>query len=304
MLRGIFSFRKKDELPEELSPNEPDEETPLVIKKPDPIPVKCSFVIGAGLGRTGTTSLHGALNDLGYKTLHMRDILGKVASNPQAWFDWAKAKREKADNAHDLAMVIVKQILDDGYTATTDFPSCLLYKEFMEAIPDAKVILSVRSSGEAWADSVLGTIGAVGPLQCQRAPAKFDEFLNSYYTTTYPYLWEEIGVAPLGEVDCTKPLDRDALIKAHDDWAERVKASVPAEKLLVHTSKDGYGPICKHLGITDVPEEYPHLNDSMQFQAMIKRMKKEIFMYWTKIWVSVIVSVVIIVVVYYVFFSV
>lgn len=74
-----------------------------------------------------------------------------------------------------------------------------------------------------------------------------------------------------------------------------MKASVPAEKLLVHTSKDGYGPICEHLGIVDVPGEYPHLNDSKQFQAYLEGMKKAIFMYWAKIWVSAIVSVAVIV---------
>jgi len=283
-----------------------DDETPLLDKnahieigKPSKSPGP--FVIGAGLGRTGTTSLHKALDDLGYKTLHMRDVLGKIANNPHVWFDWAKAKRNKADNAHELAMVVVKQIIDDGYTATTDFPACLLYEELMEAIPDAKVILSVRSSGEAWADSVLSTIGAVGPLQCERAPAKFDEFLNAYYTTTYPYLWEEIGVAPLGEVDCSKPLDRDALIKAHDDWTERVKANVPAEKLLVHASKDGYGPICEHLNIPsgEAPDEYPHLNDTKQFQMMLKMMKKKIFIYWLKIWLIVIVILVVAVSAYF-----
>ena len=162
---------------------------------------------------------------------------------------------------------MAQQIIDDGYTATTDFPACLLYEELMEIMPDAKVLLSVRSSGEAWADSVLGTIGAVGHQQYTSSPDAFAQ--NPFLNSVYPYLWEEIGLAPLGEIDFSKPLDRDGLIKAHDDWTERVKATVPAEKLLVHKSADGYGPICDLVGIPekDRPAKYPHLNDTKQFQS-------------------------------------
>jgi len=225
---------------------------------------KLPFVIGAGLGRTGTTSLHAALTQLGYKTLHMKD----VARGPdvESWNEWARAKRSKDPKADELAQVLVKQIVDNGYTATTDYPACLLYKELMEAIPDAKVLLSIRSSGEAWAKSVLETIGGIGVMEYNKDPENFhkQKFLNS----TYPYLWEESGVAPIGEIDITKPLDKDALIKAHDEWTERVKATVPAEKLLVHKSADGFGPICELLGIPekDCPKEYPHLNDTKDFQ--------------------------------------
>jgi len=281
---------------------EPNEETPLSPKVPSIIiPGKCPFVIGAGLGRCGTSSLQKGLNDLGYKTFHMREILMKKTNNPELWFEWAKAKRNKANNAHELAMAVIKQMVDDGYNATTDFPTCLLYEELMEAFPDAKVILSVRSSGEAWADSVLSTIGAIGPLMTDRAPFKYNEFWDTFYTTTYPYLWEEIGVAPLGEVDCSKPLDRDALIKAHDDWTERVKANVPAEKLLVHASKDGYGPICEHLNIPsgEAPDEYPHLNDTKQYQMFLRFLKFQIGFYWLKIWLIVIVILVVTVYIYF-----
>ena len=145
---------------------------------------KTPFVIGAGLGRTGTSSLHAALNQLGYNTMHIEDVM--ASRNPHAWFQWADAKRKKDPKADELAKVVVKQIIDEGYSGTSDFPACLLYKELMEAIPDAKVILSVRSSGEAWADSVLSTIGAVGHMQYTRAPEMFK--MNKFLSTIYPYL--------------------------------------------------------------------------------------------------------------------
>ena len=53
------------------------------------------------------------------------------------------------------------------------------------------------------------------------------------------------------------------LAKAHDTWIERVKNEVPADKLLIHKSKDGWAPICAHLHLegTACPSiPYPHIN--------------------------------------------
>lgn len=50
------------------------------------------FIIGTGPGRTGTASLCTALNQLGYKTFHMKElVLGKAEST--TWFDLAEAER-------------------------------------------------------------------------------------------------------------------------------------------------------------------------------------------------------------------
>lgn len=263
-----------DELRQPLNPGDEEEAKP-----------KLPFVIGAGLGRTGTTSLYAALQQLGYKTMHMKDFLGQKTKNPDILFDWGKAKRSKADDADQRALAAAQQILDDGFTATTDFPACLLYKELMDLDPNAKVILSIRSNAESWADSVLTTIGAVGPLAVNKAPFKYNPFMKRYYDDLYPYFWEEIGLAPLGTIDCTKPLDRDALLKAYHEWIERVKATVPEDKLLIHQSKDGFRPICEHLGIpyNEDLKEFPHLNDSESFKTMLKHMKRAPCMFYTKI---------------------
>lgn len=239
---------------------------------------KLPFVIGAGLGRTGTLSLYGALNQLGYKAFHMKSL---EDSGPNTWFEWAKAKRANDATADELAMVIARRVRDN-FNATTDFPACLLYKEFMEIEPDAKVILSIRTSGEAWADSVLSTIGKMPQAVCRKAPFKFMSFFNGMTEDLLPLIWETVGVSPFGTWDCTKQLDRDVLIKVHDDWIEQIKATVPKDKLLIHKSADGFGPICKHLGITSekCPKEYPRLNDKESFGKMIKHMSMLPYYFW------------------------
>ena len=94
-------------------------------------------IIGAGFGRTGTTSLKAALEQLGYaKCHHMTEVLmnpSQAAGFLNAWHgnpvDWDQ--------------------LFDGYQATTDWPACTYYQQLMAKYPDAKVILSLRDP-ERW----------------------------------------------------------------------------------------------------------------------------------------------------------
>ena len=149
------------------------------------------FVIGTGLGRTGTLSLYTALNQLGYKSFHMAEILLKGVTT-QSWFDLAEAKMAMLDGEHDLVNSsgerseaeelvdrLVQEIVGIGYDATTDFPACLLYKEFMELVPDAKVILSVRTSGDVWSKSTQSTIGQMGGI-VNHAPFRFTSHFRGF----------------------------------------------------------------------------------------------------------------------------
>jgi hypothetical protein len=44
-----------------------------------------------------------------------------------------------------------------------------------------------------------------------------------------------------------------------------VKAAIPAERLLVHSAKDGWEPLCAFLGVP-VPEgDYPRTNSKEEF---------------------------------------
>lgn len=91
-------------------------------------------IVGAGLGRTGTTSLAKALELLGYKTLHwepkrLADIIDGTTANP----NWRRY---------------------DDVDAVTDVPAALFWRELLEAYPDSKCILTIRDTDE-WYDSML-----------------------------------------------------------------------------------------------------------------------------------------------------
>lgn len=245
------------------------------------------FVIGAGMGRTGTLSLYTALNQLGYKSFHMKEIM-QGSGDINSWADVAEAKVNqdtghghinsltKRKEADELAIRVAKEVIKMGYNATTDFPICFLYRELMDLVPDAKVILSVRTSGDVWSESVLSTIGQVGGLS-SRAPFRFIPHFRQF-SRIDNWIWREIGVA----VDSSRRPDKDGLVKAYNDWNESVIKSVPKNKLLIHQSRDGFAPICKHLGIPEIecPQYYPHVNDSSEFKIMLVVGKSSCVLFW------------------------
>ena len=58
------------------------------------VPVRCELeVIGSGYGRTGTDSLRVALNTLGFKTYHMKEIIeNQLSSHVKTWHKQAENK--------------------------------------------------------------------------------------------------------------------------------------------------------------------------------------------------------------------
>ena len=96
-------------------------------------------VIGAGLGRTGTKSLQQALVLLGFGPCHhMTELLPD--NQEHLWPMWKEIFNSSEDKSEKLKEAF------RGYVATTDYPGCLFYKEFLKWNPDAKVILTVRDN--------------------------------------------------------------------------------------------------------------------------------------------------------------
>jgi hypothetical protein len=73
------------------------------------------------------------------------DTLGKQWA--QAYHEPDKKKRQ----------AILKEMLDP-FEAIVDYPGCYLVDDLLELYPDAKVILSVRSSPEQWRKSITNTL--------------------------------------------------------------------------------------------------------------------------------------------------
>lgn len=109
-------------------------------------------VIGAGWGRTGTSSFKKALEILKFgKCYHMNENFDNGHAN-----QWIQVS-----DFHDLK-VLDSILIGNGYRSTCDFPSAVYYKLQMQLYPDAKVILTYRDP-EVWYKSFMNTIGNMQP---------------------------------------------------------------------------------------------------------------------------------------------
>jgi hypothetical protein len=190
-------------------------------------------VIGAGFGRTGTSSIKAALEKLGFgPCCHMSEVV----KNPDHLKAWGAAARGEP--------VDWREVLK-GYEATTDWPWCTYYKELMRAFPDAKVLLSVRDP-EEWYESTITTI--------------YSMYKISRYISHGP------GSVPAGggiwgDTFSGHFEDREHAMAVFERHNEEVVRHVPPERLLVYEVKEGWGPLCEFLD-TEVPEglPFPRLN--------------------------------------------
>lgn len=196
-------------------------------------------VIGAGLGRTGTTSLKVALELLlEAPCYHMVEAF----EHPDHVAVWqAAARGEPAD----LASIL------DGYEATVDWPGGAFWPELRAIWPDAIVLLSVRESALAWWTSANATI-----FEGQRraAPATAPLALRE----GLPLELTNRRLTPDWE-------DKQAALDAYEAYNQRVRDAVPPELLVEWCPGDGWAPICDALGL-EVPDiDFPHLNQTAEF---------------------------------------
>ena len=208
-------------------------------------------VIGAGFGRTGTASLKRGLEQLGYvKTHHMFEVLPNERQRI-FWRDIARGEPVSWDEVFE------------GFEASVDWPSAAYWRELADHYPDAKVILTVRSD-ESWWKSARATIiemSKVTPLWARKLlpmPRMVREIVDDN-------IWNPIFDGRQFEEDHARKIFRDHI--------EEVKATIPAERLLVFECKQGWEPLCAFLG-KPVPETpFPHVNDTADFRKMIRRIR-------------------------------
>lgn len=209
-------------------------------------------LIGAGFGRTGTASMKAALEHLGYgPTYHMLEIIAQ----PQRAAAWTRAAQGET--------LDWRQIFD-GYRSTVDWPGAAYWRELTEAFPEAKVLLTVRDP-ERWYDSTYNTL-----YQFALAAPGFDfadKPMAGFKPAIDRMLWKGIFG---GRFE-----DKDHAIRVFEAHNAAVQQAVPADRLLVHRTGDGWEPLCDFLGV-DVPaEDFPHVNDTGSIRDLVARTSAE-----------------------------
>ena len=209
-------------------------------------------LIGAGLMRTATTTQMVALEMLGFgPCYHMRNVLMDLENELP---HWEAAHRGEAD---------WDRVFGDAQS-TVDWPSARYYAQLMEHYPDAKVLLSVRD-GASWVKSMRDTIwdlfyGDSVLRHTSNARMVIDPWWRRYINLMTAMNWDEQTGALAGNT-----ADDQEFAAIMERWNEKVKETVPAERLLVWDPKDGWEPLCAFLEV-DVPEApLPHLNETVSF---------------------------------------
>lgn len=207
-------------------------------------------IIGAGFGRTGTTSLKQALEDLGFGPCHH---MLEIREHPEQLPAWQRA----AEGEHvDWDEVFA------GYRSQVDWPGARYWRELALYYPDAKVILSVRDP-ERWFESVQETIWpfvrdrASNPREHARAMAE---------------MGAQAIVAQIfdGRID-----DKEHAIAIFNRHIADVKATIEPERLLVFDAAAGWEPLCRFLGVPVPDEPYPRTNTREDFKNRQPRRAEE-----------------------------
>jgi hypothetical protein len=201
-------------------------------------------VVGAGLGRTGTHSLKLALEQLlGGPCYHMYEVM----QHPDDIAVWQAAADGEAVDWHALFA---------DYKAAVDWPEASFWREVADAYPDALVLLSVRPADKWW-ESANNTIWKVAQRE---APEEFPPMMKDQMRMVRTLLSKRF---------CENPFDEAEAKAAYERHNAEVRASVPADRLLVWEPGDGWEPICHALGrpVPDTP--FPHVNTTTEFQAML-----------------------------------
>ena len=198
-------------------------------------------VIGAGFGRTGTTSLKTALEMLGFSKCHHMIEVYKNDGQADSFIEATKGGRANWGK------------IFQSYQATCDWPSCYFWKELSDYYPEAKVVLSVRDP-ESWYRSMTETLIPItqAMLKDTTIPNR-DMVLEIFYKRTF-----------LENIE-----DKQHMLDVFEQHNQKVRDTVAPDRLLEFAAKDGWDPLCTFLGVAVPDEPYPRANamDEVPFPA-------------------------------------
>ena len=195
-------------------------------------------VVGAGLPRTGTTSLKQAIETLtGGVCYHMTEVFPRFETHVPLW-----------QRALDGGLDAFDEIFAE-FSSALDWPSSMFWRELAARSPDALVILSRRRDADTWWTSVDRTVWEA--MRRRTGIEHWDSMVDE--------LTRRLGVSDL--------TDSSMAIAAYEAHNQAVRQEVAPDRLLEWQPSDGWEPLCAALG-TDVPDEpFPHSNVTAEFRA-------------------------------------
>ena len=216
-------------------------------------------VIGAGLSRTGTLSTRMALQHLlGAPCYHGSVPVVEQIEHLQPWVDMFEAGKLEPETA--------KRLLD-GCKGGVDWPVFCWYKELTEIFPNAKVLLTVRDP-HAWFHSQKFMADTIHGMVADAPYSWFFSLLGSGQYAENMRKCSQLQYGITGKLNRALLAGEEAAVKFYEEHVEEVKASVPPEKLLVFSVKDGWEPLCSFLGLPVPSDPFPNINDRKAVQTL------------------------------------
>ena len=200
-------------------------------------------VIGVGLGRTGTLSLKGAFEKLGFGPCYHMIELRAAEDGFQRWTAHVEGQRNW-------------KRLFEGFRSTTDHPGCDYWRELAAYYPNAKLVLTVRDP-DAWFDSGRTTIFSDDFYRMvERAP----EFVRTFFRS--------LGSTAFFEAHHN---DRAAMTDYFRRHNEAIIDTIDPDRLLVFEAKQGWQPLCTFLEVPIPGIPFPRINERAILEEELRR---------------------------------
>lgn len=204
-------------------------------------------MIGAGLPRTGTSSLRVALQHLlGGAVYHMREAFARPEHVPT----WVAAIQGDPPVWEDFL---------GEYVAGVDTPFSSCWRSLATAYPDAPVLLSHRGDAQTWLRSMRPTV-------LDRTRAILSDGAEDPMTPLFRVMFDDV---------ITDLHDDAAVLAGYERRLAEVRARVPAERLVEWQPGDGWEPLCRALDVPVPDEPFPHENTTADFLARAEQRSGE-----------------------------
>lgn len=232
-------------------------------------------LIGACQPRSGTMSMMTAIERMGGRCYHMKEVLQNTLEGRGDLYTWFRIAALEPFDPERLALL---EELLAGYDACVDAPACYVFEELMQIHPDARVALTTRAFS-SWLASACDTV--LRPYRFAKRPAvrvcmavldvvwKVPVIGSVALVGKMAAFPPEVALRPYLDAH-GKPLDfydpgnRETIRARFEAYERSVREAVPEDALIVLEApyEGAYRALGPIFGVS-VPdtERWPHVND-------------------------------------------